>query len=39
MDTLTERIDRLDMENEELKKELNAIKVNRSSDEAGGSQT
>ncbi|MCJ1299268.1 hypothetical protein MMC08_002060 [Hypocenomyce scalaris] len=39
MDTLTERIDQLDMENKELKKELNAIKVNGSRDQADGSPT
>lgn len=31
MDSLTERVDQLDMENKELKKELNAIKINGSS--------
>lgn len=39
MDTLNGRIDQLDAENKELKKELNAIRVNRSSDGADGALT
>lgn len=38
MDTLTERIEQLEMENKELKKEISGVKSNGSTEQAEGLQ-